>query len=290
MYTLSNGLLEVVISEKGAELQSLKNIADGTEFLWQGNPDFWGKRSPVLFPIVGGLKDAKYKYGGKEYVLGRHGFARDKVFELIDISPNTALLEIRSTPETLGIYPFEFRFQIAYHLEGNTLSTEYHVFNEDKKEMYFNVGAHPAFNVPLHVEDQLEEYVIEWEAEEHVGIQPISPTSGLIQTFPIPFMKGNKLFPINKELFYNDALIFLHLRSRKVSLHNTQNTHGVLMNFKDFPFFGIWSAKNANFVCLEPWTGIGDLENCSGNIEDKFGINVLSPGLTASFKWEITVF
>lgn len=146
METISNSVLTVGVSEHGAELQSIQK--NGKEYLWQGDTRFWGRRSPVLFPIVGRVWEDTYRYAGNSYRMGQHGFARDMDFKVTYKGEDGIVYWLESTPETLGKYPFPFRLMIGYLLEGNRITVKWRVENLGQLDMYFQIGAHPAFNFP----------------------------------------------------------------------------------------------------------------------------------------------
>ncbi|HET8828083.1 MAG TPA: aldose 1-epimerase family protein, partial [Pelobium sp.] len=168
MVILENNFLKVEISSKGAEIHSIINKANGTEYIWQANPDVWAFHAPNLFPVVGGLKDNILNVEGKQYPLGRHGFARHVTYRRIESAPLQAIFEYRYDEETLKAYPYKFEFQVIYHLEEKALRVSYKVINMDEGDIYFSVGAHPAFNVPFNEGEKFEDYYIEFSAEEEL--------------------------------------------------------------------------------------------------------------------------
>ncbi len=287
--TISNGLLDVVISSKGAELQSIINNNTSLEYLWSGDEKFWSKKSPVLFPIVGGLKNGKYLYDDKEFVLGRHGFARDNFFEFHQQTKSSITFCLKNNEQTLKNYPFHFNFFITYHLEDNKVFCTYAVENTDAKPMYFSCGAHPAFKVPLTNFTNFEDWYLEFNSVEHAKKYPLN-NEGLLLTNPVDCLNNVFQLNLNKSLFYNDALVFKNLQSTSISILCKQSSHGLTINYTGFPYFGIWSAKDANFVCLEPWCGIADSENTTGKLEEKDGIIKLPPHEIWKNTWSVEVF
>lgn len=294
MHTLYNDILQVQISSKGAELQSIFNKQNGLEYMWSGDPAFWGKKSPVLFPIVGGLKNNCYRYEGKEYTLSRHGFARDMNFELTDTSSaeqtgNSLTFSIASNEETLKNYPFHFRFSVQYTLRNNILDINFIVENTDEKELLFSVGAHPAFKVPLVDGTGYDDYYLLFNKTESAGRYPLSE-GGLTQTTSEPVLANSDCLPLKKELFFNDALVFKYLQSDAISIASDKTKHGLKVSFLGFPYMGIWSAKGADFVCIEPWCGVADSVSATGDLSQKEGIEKLNPGDTFSRTYSIEVF
>jgi galactose mutarotase-like enzyme len=289
MLRIENETLQVTIAPQGAELQSILRKDLSQEYLWSGDAAFWGKKSPVLFPIVGGLKKNQYQHALQTYQLSRHGFAREMAFEVVQQDATSITLSISSNEETLQKYPFHFSFSISYQLEENSLHVTYDVQNTGTENLLFSVGGHPAFKVPLAAGTGFEDYYLEFNATENAGIWPLS-AEGLIESVPVPFLQNTNTLPLQKELFLKDALVFKQLKSTAISLKSHHTPHGLQVQFKGFPFMGIWSAPNADFVCIEPWCGIADGVYASGNLLEKEGINSLNPGTSFSRTWTVTLF
>ena len=278
---LKNSTLSAEIKHIGAELISLKTNQN-REYIWEGNPVFWGKHSPVLFPIVGTLKNNSFHYNEKEYHLSRHGFARDMLFELIDARENKATFTIQSSEETLKVYPFEFELQIIYTLNENNLSIAYKVINNGKTTMRFAIGAHPAFALP----NQFENYAIAFEKEETLEYYLLE--DDLISNKTKKLEAHNKQIPLTYELFKNDALIFKTLQSNSLTI--LENQHAILkVNFEDFPSLGIWTKINAPFLCIEPWFGYSDTTENFGNLLKKEGIQILESNEAFHSKFSIEI-
>lgn len=289
MITLQNESLQAQFSTKGAELQSLKNLLNKQEYLWSGNPDYWGKFSPVLFPIVGSLKQNTYYADGIQYTLSRHGFARDKQFEVDQISDTEISFILRQDPETLKVYPFEFILELHYQLTSNALHCTYRVKNPAKKTLYFSIGGHPAFAVPTGGQLSYDDYYLEFNKDTELLYHKIGQDLITEDTAVIPLQQKGVL-PLSYSLFYDDALVFKTLKSDRISLLNTKNQNGLHFDFSGFPFFGIWAAKNADFVCLEPWCGIADGINHNQDLAQKEGIITLEENKTWERSWSVTCF
>lgn len=289
MHTISNDQLSVQIASKGAELQSIYHRQNKLEYLWTGDPAFWAKRSPILFPIVGGLKNNTYRYKGKDYQLGRHGFARETDFQLAEETNNSLTFSLKSDNQTNASYPFDFAFSVKYALDENKLQITFIVENTGSENLLFSVGAHPAFAVPLVAGTQYEDYYLQFDKIEDAVRWPLS-AEGLIETSGVPLLKNTNSLPLQKELFYKDALVFKYLTSDAISILSDKTSHGIKVSFSNFPYLGIWAAKDADFVCIEPWCGIADNVNASGDLEDKEGINTLAPKGRFEVGYEIEVF
>ena len=285
---LENEHLKVGVKNLGAELTTIFNKSHHLEYLWQGDPAFWGKQSPVLFPIVGTLRENKYFVGGKTYTLFRHGFAREESFALESSTPSKLTFLLKSNEQTLSAYPFHFHFRIIYKLNGSTLSITYQIDNVAKDPMYFSVGAHPAFNVPLEMDKSYESYYLKFEKKEFADKWPITP-DGLLSKISEPFFDGDNILPLTKSLFLKDALVFKDLASEVIVLESEKG-HGIRMEFPGFPYFGIWAAKHADFVCLEPWCGVADSENHSQEFYNKEVINLLQGKEKFERTWNVSCY
>ena len=278
---IKNSILTAEIKHFGAELISLKTNLN-KEYIWEGNPEFWGKHSPVLFPIVGTLKNNLFHFNGMEYNLSRHGFARDMEFELIDVTENSATFSLQSSEETVKVYPFEFELQIIYTLNENNLSIIYKVINKGKTAMPFSIGAHPAFALP----NQFENYVIAFEKEESLEYYLLE--NDLISNKTKKLEVHNKQVPLAYELFEDDALIFKTIKSKSLTILENENPI-LRVHFEDFPSLGIWTKMKAPFICIEPWFGYADTTENSGNLFEKEGIQILESNATFHSKFSIEI-
>lgn len=289
MISIENDRLKVVVKSKGAELDSIYNKETRLEYMWNGDPAFWGKKSPVLFPIVGTLKHDIYYFNHKEYSLARHGFARDMEFMLTDQTSTSVQFTLPNNETTLAMYPFSFRFAVIYSLHADELTVTYKIHNTSTDKMYFSVGGHPAFSVPLKDGTTYNDYYLEFNMPENAGRWPISRW-GLIESPPVPFLNDTNRIPLTKELFYADALVFKDLRSTKISLRSDKIPNGLDFDFTGFPFLGIWAARNADFVCIEPWCGIADSVSTNQQLTDKEGIIELDSKRIFERSWKVRPF
>ncbi|MBS7232728.1 aldose 1-epimerase family protein [Flavobacterium psychroterrae] len=279
--TISNSTLSASIKHSGAELFSLKDNQN-KEYIWEGNPDFWGKHSPILFPIVGTLKNNKYTISGTEYELPRHGFARDMEFELINKTDNSAVFSLKSDLETLKKYPFEFELQLIYTLEESSLNIEYKVINKADGKMPFSIGAHPAIALP----EIFEDYAFEFEKEETLKYYLLE--NDLISNKTKVLETNDNLMPLTYKLFENDALIFKTLKSKSLTILENSKPY-IKVDFEDFPSLGLWTKEQAPFICIEPWLGYSDTDENSGDLFEKEGILVLDENQTFDSKFTITI-
>jgi len=269
-YKINDGKVEATINSFGAELKSLTDMKTGEEFMWDANPEYWNRTSPVLFPIVGGLKGGVYTHNNKEYEMGQHGFARDNEFVVVSKEDSKILFLLNSTEESMKIYPFEFKFYIEYSLKGGKLNIQYRVENPSSKELLFSIGAHPAFSTPTDDNIKFSDYYLEFEKKETASIYPLEGRN--ISRKTIEFLKDENRIDLTEDRFENDALIFKNLDSKKVSLKCQKNDRIVEMDYSDFEYIAFWNKVGAKFVCLEPWNGIADFTDASGKLKEKDGI------------------
>lgn len=288
MITLENDFLKAEIALKGAELQSLFSKETSIEYMWNGDADYWAKHSPVLFPIVGSLKNNSYTFKDKEYELPRHGFARDYDFSAERISNKEAVFTLTSTEETLKNFPFKFELKLNYQLIERKLVLNYMVKNTDTKKIYFSIGAHPAFAVPNAPDTKYEDYYLAFNEDEKLTYWKLE--DGLVSKETEAIELSRHRLNLKHDLFYNDALVFKSLQSNCISLLNTKNDYGLHFHFDDFPYFGIWAAKDAPFVCLEPWCGVADSIDHNQKITQKEGIIKLETGKSWKRFWEVECF
>lgn len=289
MVTLENDKIKVAIKTKGAELDSLYSKDTRLEYLWSGDAAFWNKKSPILFPIVGTLKQNIYYYKNKAYTLSRHGFARDKEFSVTEESGVSATFSLKHDESTLLNYPFPFRLNVKYSVDADMLHVNYHVTNTGNDNMYFSIGAHPAFRVPLEKKLYYDDYYFEFEQIEDAYRWLIS-SEGLIEPNTVPFLINTNVLPITKELFRNDAIVFKYPNSTKIRLKSNKSPHGVEVNYPGFPFIGLWAAPNADFVCIEPWCGIADSTTSRQEFINKEGIQLLTAEQAFERTWTVRLF
>lgn len=289
MYQLENDHLRIAIDARGAELKSVYSKPLDLEYMWGADPAYWAKTSPVLFPIVGALKENTYQYEGQGYHLSRHGFAREQVFNLVAQSADSLTFSIESDADTLKVYPFPFSFSIIYTLTAGELAVGYRVQNNGTGTMFFSVGGHPAFKVPLVEGTRYEDYQLIFETEETTGRWPISK-EGLIEKPPQALLHQTRVLPLTKELFSKDAVVLKHLQSQWVQLASDKTTHGWRFFFPLFPYLGLWAAPGADFVCIEPWCGIADSVDADGQLPNKEGIISLAPQQDFNVQWSVQFY
>lgn len=291
MKTLTNEQLTIQVKELGAELCSIKENATGREYLWQADPAFWKRHSPVLFPIVGAVWNNEYRHEGRCFPLSQHGFARDMEFRLTVDKPDEVRFRLDSNDETLKCYPFLFSLEIGYRLEGNRVVVLWAVKNSGSEEMHFQIGAHPAFYFPDYTTES------EWrgffafdkkEGLEYILIKAKGCADPEVK-YPLSLDEEGML-PIDIHTFDRDALIFEESQLRRVTLLDNRREPVLSLHFTA-PLVGLWSppAKNAPFVCIEPWYGRCDRVDYSGEYKDKDWMQHLAPGESFNASYEIEV-
>lgn len=266
---LISELLQVVINHHGAELSSVKNYA-GLEYIWQADKSVWPRHAPVLFPIVGKLKDNRCSINNNNYELNQHGFARDSVFSLVSHSNTSCTFELTSNEKSRQKFPFDFIFQVSYELDNDTLHTRYKIINPSEQALLFSVGAHPGFNCPLETNESFEDYYLKFE-KTNLTITELN--GGLLSEQRIPLQLEEDELRLNSRTFDEDALVFENNQINTISLLSKRSNHKIQLDCKHWPYFGIWSKKGCTqFICLEPWYGVADKQNTRYVFAEKAGL------------------
>lgn len=284
---LSNSHLTVEVKSHGAELCNIRG-ADGVEYLWQADPAVWGSHAPLLFPVIGKLAGNRYEYKGQWFEMMQHGFARKMEFEPLGALPDQLTFRLVASPESRRQYPFEFELTRDYRLIGNTLLITNKVHNPGDSVMPFSIGEHPGFSLKWGKDDEIADYYLEFEKEEPLithlldGNSLLSPETERVPT------TGRKLL-LRRDLFDRDALIFLNLKSEKISLCRNGVQRRLTVQFSGFPCMGIWAKPGAPYVCIEPWYGHADTSEQNGALLNKAGIIFLNPSETFCCRWSIAM-
>lgn len=278
-FYLENLKLKVTINQQGAELSSILSKENGNEYLWNADETYWKRHAPVLFPIVGSLKNGGYIVDGEAYPMSRHGFARDMDFKMVKQSDGKSILfRLEYNEETLKNYPYKFALEIAYKLDGYKLTTTWRVINLDDRDIHFQIGGHPAFMCPLSSRDKQSDYFINFDTDKDIEYSLLSK-NGLVESEGNVLKNDGSLIKIDEHMFDKDALIIEKSGITKVTLCKPDGMSYLSVGF-DAPLFGIWSpaGKKAPFICIEPWYGRADKENFSGDISEREYDNKLAPG------------
>lgn len=287
--TIQNNYLKVAVKSMGAELLSIRLKNDNTEYLWQGDTITWGDHAILQFPIIGNVADNQYKLDGVVYKIMSHGFARISNFRISAKGIDFIEYQLQSDPETRKMYPFNFVFTVKYQLDKQALKIIFSVKNSGAENMFFTLGYHPGFNCPLLPEKEIfNDYYLEFAEKE--TLQRTFLENNLLTNKKAIVMNNTNTVAISKDLFNSDALVFEQVKSRSVSLKSKISDKSVTMMMADAPYLGIWSpAKNGNFVCLEPWYGLADFKDKTGDFKNKAGMKKLLPNDSFNTVFEIQI-
>ncbi len=284
--TIENDKLRVAIKSIGAEITSIKTVADGREFMWAGAPDVWSRQSPLLFPIVGRLNGGVCRIGDKQYHIGKHGFARDSEFELVTSQSDKLIYELRESEGTLKVFPYRFVLRVIYTLIGNALEVAYEVENLNEGKMYFSIGAHPAFATPLGDGIVGSDYYLQFEQKETADRWHV--VDGVIGACTEKYLDDDDRIVLDNDVFNDDALIFKGLKSQSVSLKCTKHGRVVKVRYSGFKYLGLWAKPGARYVCIEPWFGFDDNKGFDGQFSEKEGIERLDSGDVFRSKYTVS--
>lgn len=273
MYSLENQGIRIVVHGQGAELQSIYDKAADHEWLWQGDSRWWGKRAPVLFPFIGCVKEGKYVFNGQSFPMSKHGFARDKAFDLISQTSSELVFSLQANEDSKVMYPFDFELRLIYRLSHRGVTVTHQVLNHGSDTLWFSLGGHPAFNCPM---DE-ETWLLEFEQNEELASYGVNQSNGLILPDKKIVPLKDRCLELNSTLFKEDALIFENLNSNSVLLKRADGTKSMKFHFEGFPFLALWSPMGP-FLCLEPWFGMADSIDHSGNLTEKQGVVSLEAG------------
>lgn len=289
IYILENEKIRITACTKGGEITSIFNKINDTEYLWNGNPEYWKYHAPVLFPIIGKLVDLKYRIGNEIYELPSHGIGRISEFKLFDKTDNSITFELLYNEESLKSYPYKFSLKTQYLIEDSTVTVKYIVKNLDNKNMFFSIGSHPAFMCPIEKDEKLEDCYIEFNKKENSGNIPLTET-GCLKHIKKECLNNTTELKLSKELFKDDALVFDDLKSNIMTIKSKKSSKYVSVEFSGFPNMGIWSpVKGAPFVCIEPWFGHADYEDFNGDFREKEGIIELDINDEFTCSYKVTV-
>lgn len=288
LFQIGNEQITIQVDSMGAELKSLKKSAAGAEYMWDADPRFWKRSSPVLFPLVGALHNGECKCDGKICKMGQHGFARDMEFTLKSQTNKEIWFSLKSDDTTLEKYPYEFLLEIGYELDESTLIVKWKVKNPSNKELHFSIGGHPAFRCPIAEDAKQGDYRLWFDAEDMITAGVLE--DGLMSSRTVNYTLENGYLWIGEHLFDNDALVIEGNQAHEVSLVKPDGTKYLTVSF-DAPLFGVWSPphKNAPFVCIEPWYGRCDDIDFDGTWEERKWGQKLSAGESFEASYRITI-
>ncbi|ROR28563.1 galactose mutarotase-like enzyme [Mobilisporobacter senegalensis] len=275
------------IDTLGAELKSFIDNSTGKDYIWCGDPKHWKGVSPLLFPMVGNLRNGKTMINGKEFQIPKHGIVRDKDFQILEQSDDSVVFSYSYTEDTLKVYPFRFNIRLGYRITGTTLTLSYDVYNLDDKDMYYHIGAHPGFHCPLFEGEKFSDYILQFEQKETC----MSPVYDLEK---LQFSNENRVCHLNHsdilnlsyDMFQQDAIVFDDIKSRKVSLINSVTKKGVSVDFHSFEAVAFWTPMNdtAPLLCIEPWNGAAVYSDEDNEFIHKRNIQTVKSGQKESYQ------
>lgn len=289
LHTIRNEYICVQVAEKGAELQSIL-ACDGTEYLWQGDPKYWSDRALNIFPYVARLTEGKYMLDGEIYKMDIHGFAPSSQFICREVKADRLILELTDNEEIRRQYPRSFCFRVIYTLRKKTLEITYEVENQDEKTMYFGLGGHPGFNVPLTGGGSFEDYELYFFSPcqpRRVGFTPACFLDGTDAPFPL---QDNIKLPLRHDMFNDDAIVLKDM-CRRVTLQSRKDSHSITVSFPQMPYLGIWHTPHtdAPYVCIEPWCSLPATQNCMTVLEEQTNLLRLDAGHVYRNRWTIEI-
>ena len=293
MHYIENRRIRIGVADHGAELSSIYDKTRGHEVLWQADPKYWNRHAPVLFPFVGKVCGGKYRYNGVSYSMGQHGFARDMDFTLVEKTDDSITHILTSNAETWARYPFDFELTVTHRIKKNKVFVEWRVTNPTYDEpLYFSIGAHPAFNVPVLPGTKKDDYFVRFEGKDelkYISLDPVAEAADADHPHMLALDKG--YLPVTMDLFDNDAFIFDGGQVEKAAICYPDKTPYVTMECKGFPSFGLWSKpkSDAPYICLEPWIGRVDNMGFKGELPEKFGEQCAHPGDSLGYSYSIAV-
>lgn len=290
MYQISNDTLTVTISPVGAEVVSVQD-KDGLERIWQADPKIWGRHAPLLFPFIGRLRDGQYELNGRTISIPTHGFARDMTFTVAAQSGQSITFALEDTEETWKVYPFSFRLEVTYSLEGGVLTKAHSVTNRSAEEMPFEVGGHDGYCTTLLPGETMGDYYLAFEGVEEVEphLMALEPGTCFVsdEKAQIPLEEG-KWWNYREFLARMDTAVLDRLPVNRVTLGSRKSGKKVIVSYEDFDYLGIWTASkdfDTNYVCLEPWSTLPECTFTGPSVWDKPGIQRVSPGETKTLRY-----
>ena len=289
IHTIQSDHLEVSIKQVGMELSSIKNKQTYTEYLWQGDPQYWSGQAPILFPIIGLLKENSTIIDGNEYAIPKHGFVRHSSKPVVvRKETDTIVFQMNWDEETLQVFPFKFEFEVTFRIIGRKLNIAHTIRNLGDTKLPYNLGGHPAFNCPLTEEEEYTDYSIQFEHPETEKSWLLND-EGLITNHSVPMLENSSALRLHGSLFNDDALIFRNLKSNHATLTSDISGDILRVDFHEFPYLGIWAKPNAPYVCIEPWHGIADVASSNRQFLTKEKLRHVKPGEEETLSYSITI-
>ena len=291
VYIIKNHFLRAKVSSLGAELVSLYDFSNSRELIWQGNADVWPCQAPVLFPLVGRLKTEEFTYEGKRYGIGIHGFARFMEFSLSEQTGDAVSFTLVSSAQTRKQYPFDFEFTVRYSLDGSRLLKEHIVTNTSEGEMYYEVGGHEGYRLPLTAGEKMSDFYLVFPNKNALFPYVNNSDKMLLNQKHTVDLEGGRLF-LHMDVFANDALILDDEAGKVVELHGPKTGRILTVYFPDFKYLGVWTKYlpfDTNYVCIEPWSSLPDFLHLGHELTEKIGIRRLAPRQSEILSYSVSV-
>ena len=291
IYTIENEHLKIQANSVGAQLFSVYSKKTQTEYLWQGNPDYWKDRAHNLFPFIGRMWNGVFHYDGQTYTSRAHGLARYFEFDLECQTETSLTFLLISNEETKKEYPFSFEFRVSFILEGNVLTTKYDTKNTDSREMIYTFGGHPGINIPFG-EGVFEDYYLDFNEPKEVSRLLLDETDSFMANVSVPFpLEEGKIMRLKHEWFNHDAVI-LDNTSHYVAIRSTKDHRAVAMRYDDFKFIGIWQVKKPDtpYICLEPWDALPAVVGTEVQLESKPHMSRLAPNDSKAVSFTLEIY
>ena len=287
-YQISNEVMKVTISDIGAEMQSI--VRDGVEYLWNGDAKYWNERSPILFPYVGRFTNGKYLLNGKEYEMDIHGFARKLLYRVVQKNETQIWFELTDNEETYSMYPYHFCLKVGYLLEDDCVQITYQVNNCSKERMYFGIGGHPGFRLPLDEGLDFSDYYLEFGGTSfptRIGHTEACFLSGMNESFPL---KEDRYLPLSHQMFDNDAIVLQNMAD-ELTLKSDKGKRWVKVSYPNLPYLGLWHMPKteAPYICIEPWTSLPSRQDIIEEFRYKYDLIRLDAGEEYTNTWSITM-
>ena len=288
-YVIENSKVRVEFSDIGGEMQSLILKESGREYLWQGNPEYWAGRAYNLFPICGRLTDGKYIYKGKEYEMNLHGFVRNSLMTVNKISDTEIAFILKSDDEIKKQYQFDFTYAVTYILDGNKVKTVYNIENNGAEAMYFAVGGHPGFNVPINEGECFEDYYLEFDCVKPMEWMKMTPLFYTGKNEPYPMTNG-RIIELDHSLFSEDARFFTNM-CKCVTMKNKKSDSFVRLEYPMMRNLGIWHKPQtkAPYICIEPWSSVPSFDGKVDDLETKNQVEKLDAGKVYNGGFDIII-
>jgi galactose mutarotase-like enzyme len=286
--TIQNNRYSARIAETGAELKSLVDRSTGKEYIWQADPAWWAGSAPVLFPVIGGLKGGAFTFEGRLHKLPSHGFARTSEFRVAQAGAESVSFELSADAKTREMYPFEFLLRVSFALEQSGIAVRYDVSNRGTGTMWFSIGSHPAFNLPF-AGGHLENYYVVFEREENME-RWFFKDGMVVAGKTAEILTNCRTLSLSRAIFDQGPVIFKHPESREFTIVNSRNSRAITVATEGVPYVAVWAKPNgAPFLCIEPWHGIPDMSDCTGNLMEKEGIMSLGRGATFTTGYRVEI-